>query len=643
MNKELLIVSVYPEFTQICTEVCAQMNIKPIIIEAVMNEALDKIHKLVSNHATPPKVIIARGATSELIQQKYKEIIVLRAEPDGLDLLKSYIETKSTGKKTAFLVYPEQDIEEEINIIKQITGLDEIKVYTFISKQDIKKQVANAKNDGIEILVGGGLYSIIVGREFSLPIIFVKSSKKTIRRTIDRAINIIETSNRRDHGNERFRALIASINDGIISLDEKKRILLFNHTAEKIFNKNKYEVIGRPLYDILPNMNPILDKCQNIKEYSEEIFSIGDKKIIIESILINENSDNPETMLILQDITKINLLESTIRQKLKTKRMEAKYNFNDIITKSSILKNTIENAKKYAATDETILITGETGTGKELFAHSIHNYSKRSNEAFIAINCSAIPEHLLESELFGYEEGSFTGAKKGGKSGLFESAHGGTIFLDEINSLAFNFQSKILRIIQDKEVLRVGSDKIISIDVRVLAATNKNLIKEVEKNLFRDDLFYRISTLNISIPSLRERKDDIPLLANHFIKLYSNKYNKQVKTLSNKQCEILINYTWHGNIRELENTIKRYVVLFDKYSSNENIIMNCLSMKYDFEQSTSNLDIANTINIKKDTLANMEREIITNLLRQNNWKKSQVAELLEISRATLWRKLKNNH
>ena len=226
----------------------------------------------------------------------------------------------------------------------------------------------------------------------------------------------------------------------------------------------------------------------------------------------------------------------------------AKYNFDDIIGDSLQITKIKDIAKKMSKTNAAVLITGESGTGKELFAHSIHNYSERKDSPFVVINCAAIPENLLESELFGYEEGAFTGAKKGGKIGLFEFAHMGTLFLDEIEGMSPSLQIKLLRVIQEKEIMKIGGDKVIKIDVRLIAATNENLKSLMKEGKFRKDLYYRINTLPIIIPPLRERKEDISLLMNKFIKEIGGEF-----IFSKRAKEAFDFYNWEGNIREMKN------------------------------------------------------------------------------------------
>jgi len=268
--------------------------------------------------------------------------------------------------------------------------------------------------------------------------------------------------------------------------------------------------------------------------------------------IIEDNANNG-IIITFKDLSEIMEMENIVRVNLFKKGHTAKYRFSDIVGKSKNMSETIEIAKKLSRSNSTLLLTGESGTGKELFAHSIHNASKQQYGPFVAANFAALTESLLESELFGYEEGAFTGARKGGHAGLFEQAHKGTIFLDEIGDASPRIQARLLRVLQEKEVLRVGGTKIIPIDVRVIASTNKDLHKLVQKGDFREDLYYRLNVLPINIPPLRERKSDIPLLIKMFLKKFPN---GSEMVISNEVMAKFLEYDWPGNVRELENVIE---------------------------------------------------------------------------------------
>ena len=268
------------------------------------------------------------------------------------------------------------------------------------------------------------------------------------------------------------------------------------------------------------------------------------------------------TLLTLRDVTKIQELEKNLRFQLSKRGLTAKYHFDDILTREDSMRRLIQWAQDCAKSDNTVMIYGESGTGKELFAQSIHNASARRDCPFVAVNCAALTESLLESELFGYEAGAFTGARKEGRAGLFELAHRGTLFLDEVNSMSLSTQAKILRVIEQKEVMRLGSDYIIPLDVRIITAANENLVQMVRRDAFRRDLFFRLNVLEVRIPSLNQRPKDILYLFRSFISELQGRPMREVR-LSQELEKALITHNWWGNVRELRNVAQRYAVRGD--------------------------------------------------------------------------------
>lgn len=315
------------------------------------------------------------------------------------------------------------------------------------------------------------------------------------------------------------------------------------------------------------------------------------------------------------------------------KERKAKYSIENIVGDSPKTKEVKSLAKKVANTNSNVLITGESGTGKELFAHSIHNASKRYLAPFVKINCAAIPSELLEAELFGYEDGAFTGAKKGGKKGKFELADGGTIFLDEIGDMPMNMQVKLLRVIQEKEIERVGGNTLKSINVRIIAATNKDLENGIKEGKFREDLYYRLNVMKISIPPLRERKEDIPKLVNALRIKVANRLGIYVEGISKEALDCLVNYNWPGNIRELENVIERAINLLDS-----DIV---IKLEHLSERLTKNKFKRYSSKSKylKVIVEEVEKEVILECLKETNWNKNKAAKTLGISRAGLYKKI----
>lgn len=317
----------------------------------------------------------------------------------------------------------------------------------------------------------------------------------------------------------------------------------------------------------------------------------------------------------------------------------AKYNFDDIVTVDKYMIELKNLASLYSKTDGTILIQGESGTGKELFAQSIHNASNRCGGPFVAVNCAAIPENLLESELFGYEGGAFTGARKEGKQGLFELAHNGSIFLDEIGEIPKSLQARLLRVIQEKEIMRVGGDKIISVDIRIISTTNRNLEKQVRSGDFRQDLYYRLNVFNLKIPSLRQRKGDIALIATRLLNEFTDdsiNHGEIVKEINS----LLVSYDWPGNIRELNNIMERLSLVILQSNSDNYREMLKKVMNVPDEEDGDNITLRISIkNGLKDAMKEVEKNIIDTMLIKYNYDKNKVAKILKVGRSTLWRKI----
>lgn len=346
--------------------------------------------------------------------------------------------------------------------------------------------------------------------------------------------------------------LIESSNDAIVGINEEQKIFCINRNALALFHRERKDCVGRHYHEVLPFVDYEEFAGPDREGWKwQKLYDFDGTALDASVHVISDDGKFRGLLVRLQRyIDEENQLHNA-RRKLLHKGHKAKYSFDDIITDHTVMKSLCSMAARMAETNSSVLITGESGTGKELLASAIHNASGRVQYPYIAINCAAMPEHLLESELFGYEEGAFTGARKNGKPGLFEYAHRGTIFLDEIEDMSPMLQVKLLRVLQEKEVMRVGGSQLINVDVRIIAATNENLEHLVESGQFRKDLYYRLNTMQLNIPPLRERKSDIPLLLEHFMKLehFSFKFSEEV-------MEHFLRHEWEGNVRELRNYVE---------------------------------------------------------------------------------------
>lgn len=349
--------------------------------------------------------------------------------------------------------------------------------------------------------------------------------------------------------------LMQSIDAGVIGINPDGNIFLYNENAKEIVKKDNDSVINKNGLEFLPEI-PFKYTLENLKAAEEKIIKINEYDVVVSVNPLLHSKKMYGAVAIIRKYSDLEKKEYILRKKLIGKGHSAKYNFDDIFGISSAITESKNIARRMSLSDSSILITGETGTGKELFAQAIHNNSLRKEYQFVAVNCGAFPESLLESELFGYEEGAFTGARKGGKPGLFELAHKGTLFLDEITEMPMNLQVKLLRVLQEREVVRLGGDRIIDIDIRIVAATNKNLKEMVDKSEFRQDLFYRLNVLPLKIPPLRDRREDILGLFDYIKQTFNSGF-----ILNDKAKEILVNYSWKGNVRELRNLVEYLVNL----------------------------------------------------------------------------------
>lgn len=349
--------------------------------------------------------------------------------------------------------------------------------------------------------------------------------------------------------------LLQTIDAGVIGVDNSGGIFLYNENARDIIKKENESVLNRSALELLPEI-PFAYTLQSMLPGEEKIIKINGYDVVASVSPLLHSKKRYGAVAILRKYSDLEKTEYTLRKKLIGKGHSAKYNFNDIFGKSSAITECKNIARRMSGSNSSILITGETGTGKELFAQAIHNSSLRSSFQFVAVNCGAFPESLLESELFGYEEGAFTGARKGGKPGLFELAHNGTLFLDEITEMPMSLQVKLLRVLQEREVVRLGGDRIIDVDIRIIAATNKNVKEMVEKGEFREDLFYRLNVLPLKIPPLRDRKDDILGLTEYMKKTFGSEF-----LLTDRAKYTIMNYSWKGNVRELRNCVEYLVNL----------------------------------------------------------------------------------
>ena len=443
----------------------------------------------------------------------------------------------------------------------------------------------------------------------------------------DKTHELIDQKNKLD-------AIFNSNIEGTFTIDKDWNITSFNDSAVKITGYKKSEACGKKCWEIF-NSSICRNGCHMEQTMQKGKTMIGNELQILNKsgkimpirvnsgILLNNKGEKVGAVETFIDISEIKNLSAHLNERFK---------YENIVGKNKEIKQIISVMESVAQTDSTVLITGESGTGKELAARAIHLNSSRRSAPFLAINCSAFAETLIESELFGHEKGSFTGAIKT-KVGRFELAQGGTLFLDEIGDLSLPLQTKFLRVLETREFERVGGNKTIKLNTRIIAATNKNLSEEILEGRFREDLFYRINVMNVHLPPLRERKDDLPLLVNHFIEQFNAKFIKNIKQFSSSAYDYLEEYDWPGNIRELENIIEHCFVL----CNGEIIQAEHLPKRL---KSHVNANLEKTNQNKVNNFRDAEKELIMSVLNKNNWNRTKSAKDLGVDPSTLWRKMK---
>lgn len=454
---------------------------------------------------------------------------------------------------------------------------------------------------------------------------------------IEKIMGIKKYAEELSMANKFTETIIDSIEAGILTCDLKGNIKTANRYVADMFGYHTYEMKLMKMRDLLDDWENVKTSVINKKSFTDEDVFVNARRNKLQFSLsayphLDDEQNLMNIVFVFKEVKKVRKLANKIMGH------QAIYTFDDIIGKDKNFVRIIDYAKKIADSRSNVLIMGESGTGKELFSQAIHNYSSRHDEPFVAINCGAIPRDLIESELFGYEGGAFTGAKSAGQPGKFEIADGGTVFLDEIGDMPLEMQTRLLRVLEEGTVSRVGGVKEIVVDVRVIAATNKDLNEEVKKGNFRRDLYYRLNVLPIKLPPLRERKADIPLLSQFFMERISMKLNKKSLNINEETMKSFLKYEWPGNIRELENIIEQMV--------------NAESVPDNFAKENSDADEkseANSKKIKQTTpcevidenlnLDFVEKEHILKVLNLYNWNITLCAKKLGIGRNTLYRKM----
>lgn len=627
---EILFIAPLRELASQVEEVCCQEGEPEIDIKVARME--DGVRLALEAEGQGYHVLVSRGVTAWMIKEAGISLPVIDVRIGGLDILEAYLQAKSLGSPIGIVDVPE--IIQEMASFEELVGESFVKYTLKDQNKDILKGVAALKTAKVQVVIGK-IAMAKAAEKLGMQAVVIRSGREAVQRALAEARRVLAVRKLEKRRVEQLKAILDFTYDGVIALDEDGRISVLNPVAEKLTGWSVEKAFGRFVSDVLPKSD-----YQNILKTGKaevgEIMEIGRVQVVANHIPIKVDEKVEGVVTTFQSVDRLQRLEHKVRRTLADRGHVAKHSFKDILGHSQVVKDAIKWAREYAQVDSTILLHGRTGSGKELFAQAIHNASPRRRESFVAINCAAVPENLLESELFGYVEGAFTGARKGGKAGVFEIAHGGTLFLDEVGEMAPSLQARLLRVLEEGEVMRLGDNSILPVNVRLVTATHRDLREMVEKASFREDLFYRLNVLSIMIPELAERGDDILLIARHFLDEFSRKMSRNAGWLSERAEQILLEYPWPGNIRELRNVIERLVMLTGEQEISEEDMARALLL--DRKQQT--ICAPERAERLRGEVELTEIRLIQRTLKECGGNKTEAARHLGISRTTLWRKMK---
>jgi len=609
-------------------EVVQEMHCDVHVFMGALQEGVKAAQKAVRAGA---EAIISRGGTAALIQRSGIEVPVIEMQVTGYDIIRALHTARQFGREVGIVGF--------INLIRRVESIDDIleihiRKIVVEAGHEFEPKIREAVGSGVSVVVGG-LSAVTAAQRCGIPGVLVAAGKSSVVEAIEEAKRVVLANKRDRERTERLRAVLHFISAGVVAVDRNGVITEINPVASKIAGVSAKDAVGKLVTDVIPDArleNVLTSTNAEIGELQE----IRGTRVVTNKVPIVTNGEVVGLVATFEDITRIQKAEWKIRQQLLAKGHVARYRFTDILGNSPAIRTAIRKASLFARVDSTIVIEAETGTGKEVFAQSIHAASRRGTGPFVAVNCAALPETLLESELFGYVSGAFTGADRKGKPGLFEIAHGGTIFLDEVSEMSVGVQARLLRVLQEKEVMRIGDDRVIPVDIRVIAATNRDLDELVKSGQFRKDLYYRLNVLNLRIPPLRHRLEDIPVLANHFAAKICQRLGRPQVEFSPEAMEALMAFDWPGNVRQLENVVERLVVLAADCRVDADDVQEALNVpvgKDCVPKSAGDLG-------RNGILSEMEKCAILQVLREVNGNRAEAARRLGISKTTLWRRLR---
>ena len=622
-------------------------EIRAGVIDVLMIDVSDVEHEYRRICGEGYSCIVARGGTFTDLKTFEDIIPVIEERIRTSDILEVLAENHLKQDETAYIVIHQNTANGAENFTSVSNG--NVRVLRYKDLWELRKIISEIPESGVRVFSSG--YAASLSDREDLEFIELSNRPHTVRETVRNARVFLGKMQDNIQQVNTLNSIYNNIDEGIILFDKAYNIMEGNERACSFLGMSHHEVLGSRISDLIREM-PVGSTDGSCLIRSPKTFMGKSGKYQISYTVYPFDFYRGETryILIMQDVTKIQSLERNIRLQLSKKGLVAEHHFEDILTCDEGMEHVIGKARAIAGHEGSVLIYGESGTGKELFAQSIHNESDRKSGPFVAINCAALTESLLESELFGYVGGAFTGARKEGKAGLFELAHNGTIFLDEINSTPLSLQAKILRVIESQQVMRVGSDYVIPLNVRVISASNGNLAKDIEEGRFRRDLYYRLNTFELTVPPVRERQADILMLFKYYVAGLSGSANTNYTDIELESGfeKQLLEHKWMGNVREIRSVALRYNAFGGDNSAGDILRPESGTLKNEeieaheetLIDSKEMLPVTdNGEMIKLSELSGAVEQLVIQSLEQKGLTRTEIAKALGISRQALYKKM----
>ena len=573
------------------------------------------------------EVVLCHGGTGNAILQEIGELAVPIARTD-MDVIKALKRAAQLSQDIAFAAY-----EGEVHDVEEMENLLNLRVHLvyYDSYATMRSGISEVFNRGVRVLVGGGVSSRCM-EELGGKGFVIEPSLHSIRIAFMRARAIARRNRQEKIHIDDLTAIFKQVREGVICLDERRGVVAVNELAYRLLHLDRQAPLSQleRFYSIL-QLDAVLTDRQPRRE---ELVHVDGEPLLVNTLPINMHGGNNGAIALFEDIPSLQKISRKIGEKLYAKGFVAKTSLDDLKGQARCMQQLKKTIRRFSKTDASIFIHGETGTGKELVAHALHMESDRADGPFVAVNVAALAPTLLESELFGYEEGAFTGARRGGRPGLFEMAHHGTLSLDEIGEMGQEAQLRLLRVLESREVMRVGGSRLIPVNVRLVSASHRSLTELVAQGVFRADLYYRLTTLKLQVPPLRERTEDIPLIIQHLLSVHG----MDARVFSPEMVDQMKQYPWPGNIRELLATIESYLIMLERPQPDPRLFRRLLSendfainhQDGRFPSFDPSFDLKGNLNKAKTWY-------IREAIRHCADDRRHAARLLGISYATLWR------